>query len=138
MIAYFDTSALVKLLIEEAGSQTADDAWRAADVRMCCTIGRTEVAAAISRAWRMGRIDGETTHGLLTDLAQIWSGVTRIDADDLLCLEAASLAVLFGLRGYDAVHLAAALAPGAMLVAADGQLLAAARAAGLRTVNVGN
>lgn len=52
MIVYFDTSALVKLLIAEPGSGTAEQVWRAADARVCCTVGYTEGAAAIARAWR--------------------------------------------------------------------------------------
>lgn len=109
MIAYFDASALVKLLIEEPGSITAEQAWYAADARICCSVGMAEVAAAVGRAMRMGRIDSGTAHGILTDLETVWSAVTRMPCDDRLAAEAAQLAVLHGLRGFDAVHLAAAL-----------------------------
>lgn len=136
MIAYFDTSGLVKLLIDEPGSDTAEASWHAADVRVCCTVGFTEAASAIGRAWRTGRIDDPTTHALLEDLTEMWAGVTRIPADDLLAGFAAELAVLYGLRGYDAIHLAAAIEPGAILVTADSALLAAAREAGLDTIDV--
>lgn len=136
MIAYFDTSALVKLLIEEPGSSTAEEAWWAADVRLCCAIGLAEAAAAVGRAERTGRLDNQVAHAVLTDLWGLWRGVTRIPGDDELAAEAASLAVLFGLRGYDAVHLAAALSAAATVVAGDGALLSAADAANLATVNL--
>lgn len=136
MIAYFDTSALVKLLIDEPGSDIAETSWQAADVRVCCTVGFTEAAAAVGRAWRIARIDEPTAQALLVDLAELWTGVTRVLADDLLAGHAAELAVLHGLRGYDAIHLAASIEPGATLVAADGALLAAAREAGLDTIDV--
>lgn len=136
MIAYFDTSALVKLLIEEAGSDTAEQAWHAANARVCCTIGFAEAAAAISRSWRMRRIDDATTHALLDGLDGLWTGIARVLPDDELARSAARLAVLSGLRGYDAVHLAAAIEVHATLVAADGALLTAARRAGLATIDV--
>lgn len=136
MIAYFDTSALVKLFIDEAGSGTAEAAWYAADVRACCTVGYTEAAAAISRAWRSSRIGEKTTHDLLGDLTNLWPGVTRINVDDELALDAARLAVVYGLRGYDATHLAASIESAATLVAADGALLTAARTFGLATIDV--
>ena len=101
---------------------------------MCCTVGLTEAAAAIGSR-RTARIDEPTTHALLEDLAELWTGVTRAVADDLRG-HTAKLAVLHGLRGYDAVHLAASIEPGATLVAADGALLAAARDAGLDTIDV--
>lgn len=126
----------MKLLIEETGSETAEQAWFAADVRLCCTVGFPEASAAISRAWRMRRIESETAHVLLEDLTDLWLQITRIQADDELARDAAQCAVLFGLRGYDAMHLAAVRAPQATLVAADGQLLVAARKCGLATIDV--
>lgn len=137
MIAYFDTSALVKLLIDEAGSEIAEQAWFAADVRVCCSIGITEAAAAIARAWRSRRIDEAMTRVLLDDLAEQWRSVARVRPDDELTAHAAELAVLFGLRGYDAVHLAAAIAVNGMFVAADRDLLDAAGRSALDIVDLG-
>lgn len=135
MIAYFDTSALVKLLVVEPGSEAAEAAWYAADVRVCCTVGHTEAAAAIGRAWRMGRFGARTAHEMLLDLDGLWQRVARIPVDDELARDAAQLAVLHGLRGYDAVHLAAATAPTATLVAGDVALLEAARTSGLAIID---
>lgn len=137
MIAYFDTSALVKLLIDEPGSALAEASWEAADVRVCATVGYTEATAAIARAWRTKRIDEPTVHRLLVSLAELWQGISRIVVDDELAHHAGALAVDHGLRGYDAVHLAASLQPTATLIAADAALLVAAHDAGLDTVDVG-
>ena len=126
----------MKLLIEEPGSITAEQAWYAADARICCSVGMAEVAAAVGRAMRMGRIDSGTAHGILTDLETVWSAVTRMPCDDRLAAEAAQLAVLHGLRGFDAVHLAAARSAAAALVAGDGALLAAANSCGLIAIDV--
>lgn len=136
MIAYFDTSALVKLLIDEVGTATTRATWDAADVRLCAAIGRTEAAAAVGRARRMGRIDEQIAHDLLVDLADLWKNLTRLPVDEDLCEIAARLAVLHGLRGYDAVHLAAAVDGAATLVAGDHALLTTAKHARLVTVDV--
>ena len=126
----------MKLLIEEPGSITAEQAWYAADARICCSVGMAEVAAAVGRAMRMGRIDSGTAHGILTDLETVWSAVTRMPCDDRLAAEAAQLAVLHGLRGFVAVHVAAARSAAAALVAGDGALLAAANSCGLIAIDV--
>jgi len=44
--------------------------------------------------------------------------------------------VLHGLRGYDAIHLAASIETGATFVATDGSMPRAARDAGLDTIDV--
>lgn len=136
MIAYFDTSAIVKLLIEETGSATAETAWHACDARLCCTVGIAEAAAAIGRAQRTDRIAVPEADRILADLSGLWRGITRVLCDDALARHAAELAVLLGLRGYDAIHLAAALSADATLVAGDGPLLRGATACGLATVDV--
>jgi len=51
-------------------------------------------------------------------------------------IDAAALAVLHGLRGCDATHLAASTTSRAAVVAADGALVQVARAGGLATVDV--
>ena len=84
----------------------------------------------------MQRIDEATTHALLGGLDELWTGIARVLPDDELAHNAAQLAVLFGLRGHDAVHLAATIEVHATLVAADDALLMAARRAGLATIDV--
>jgi predicted nucleic acid-binding protein len=136
LIAYFDTSALVKLLIEEVGSDAAEELWHAADVRLCASVGQAEAAAAVGRAWRMGRIDERVAHAVLVDLGVLWASMAHLPVDEELGTQAARLAVLHGLRGYDAVHLAAAVTGTATLIAGDQALLIAARACRLVTVDV--
>lgn len=136
MIGYFDTSAIVKLFIEEPGSTTAAATWHASDVRLCCTVGYTETAAALARAARIGRIDVDVVDGLVDVLDDVWQRVTSFAVDERLARAAAAYALRLELRGYDAVHLAAAAEAGATLITADVALLASARAVGLETVDV--
>lgn len=135
MIAYFDTSAIVKLLIAEDGSETAARAWRASDARICAAVGLTEAVAAIARAQRLHRIDTDVASDLFGQLEQLWTGVSTLIIDDELAIKGAMMAVDHALRGYDAVHLAAAGTTAATFVGADTALLAAAAAIGLDTVD---
>lgn len=136
MSEYFDSSALVKLLIAESGSRAAVLQWEVADAPCCVTIGMAEVAAALGAAERSGRISTRQRNAAQRDLDEMWSHVARQIADDELAVAAAGLAVAHGLRGYDAVHLAAAVATSDLFVGADQSLLAAARAEGLATADV--
>lgn len=135
MIAYFDTSALVPLLVDEPGSELASRAWteaaRVVSSRLCVS----ELHAAVAAAVRSGRLPGEATEhrGHADDVLQ---QLTHLGVDDELVGSAAALAWRHGLRGYDAVHLATALrAPTEVVLAGDGPLLSAAASEGLAVVD---
>ena len=136
MIAYFDTSAVVKLLIDEPGSQTVERVWHAADARVCATVGYTETAAALGRAGRTGRLSPAGVRRSVDGLASVWTSFHRTVVDDELAWNAANLALTHGLRGFDAVHLAAAVATSELLVTADQSLLLAAQSVGLAIADV--
>ncbi len=108
MILYLDTSAFVKLFINEPGSKQVQGAvQRAAD---CYThlITYVEIRAALAKALRVGR---ETEEGLelhRSELEIMWRSVNVISPNETLIHRAAELAEQFGLRAYDSVHLAAA------------------------------
>ncbi len=72
-------------------------------------------------------------------MERLWSHVDRVGLTEELATEAGDLAEAHGLRGYDAVHLASVVAVAdaeTVLVAADGELLGAARKLGLMTAVV--
>jgi len=72
-------------------------------------ISRAEIAAALAKAARMGALlPGEAEAALETFRVE-WPDFIRIQITEALVARAASLAWQYGLRGYDAVHLAAAL-----------------------------
>lgn len=138
MILYVDASALVKRYIAEPGSQFVVDAMNAATVVGMGLITRAETAAAIAKARRMRVISETTARTALDRLDLNWSFFTRLALTEALVAHAGDLAWKHGLRGYDAVHLAAALAwqeglhlP-VTLATFDKQLWEAAEAEGLR------
>ncbi|MGH9273998.1 MAG: type II toxin-antitoxin system VapC family toxin [Acidimicrobiales bacterium] len=136
MIAYLDTSAVVKLLIDEPGSDAAERLWLAADTRVCVTVGQVEATAALGRARRTGRLSAVGVRRGVEQLAHLWESVAQLVVDDALASAACRVALAHELRGDDAVHLAAAIASADTFVAADRRLLAAAQAAGLAVADV--
>lgn len=140
MITYFDTSALVPLLVEEPGSATSLSLWRAATDVVCSQLGYVETAAALARATRLGRMTTGQQERTLAQLDQVWDEMTVLPVDESLARQAAALARAHALRGFDAVHCAAALRiADADTVAAsgDGDLLAAWRTEGLPVADTG-
>jgi predicted nucleic acid-binding protein len=110
LIAYFDTSALIKTLLEEDGSPLADEVWLRASARIASRLVYPEARAALAAAHRGGRIDMPTHRSTVTDLQAACGAMVLIGVDWALAQQAGDLAEQHGLRGYDAVHLATALA----------------------------
>jgi predicted nucleic acid-binding protein len=109
MIVYLDASAIVKRYLAEAGSPSVDRLVVQASVLGTSLVSRVEVAAAIARAARMNALlAAEAEKALKTFRAQ-WADLIATPVTQSLVARADSLAWDYGLRGYDAVHLASAL-----------------------------
>lgn len=109
MILYLDASALVKRYVAERGSMEVAAAVAAASPAGTAVISRAETAAALAKAVRMGIITKEDATAALTRFQREWPHFIRLQVTEALVARAAALAWSHGLRGYDAVHLAAAL-----------------------------
>lgn len=139
MIAYFDTSALVPLLIDEPASSICERLWDDAEDVVSVRIAYVEAAAAIAQARRLERLTRSQQRDALRLLDETWDQFQLIDVDEPLVHRAGALADLHSLRGYDATHCAGAESINdADVVAASGdwQLLAAWRAIGMHTFDV--
>lgn len=140
MILYLDTSALVPLIIEEPSTRQCVTLWDAADRVFSHRIAYVETTAALGMAHRMQRIDDRDLGAGRSALDRLWGALDIVELGSELVGRAADLSIAHALRGYDAVHCAAAeqLANGQELVAAagDARLLAAWRALGLNTADV--
>ncbi|HWL38422.1 MAG TPA: type II toxin-antitoxin system VapC family toxin [Frankiaceae bacterium] len=110
MIAYFDTSALVKLLFDdEPGRVVAFAAWVRSERVVASTLLYPEATAALARARRGHRLTSLTARAAFRLLEHLIEEVELVDPTRVLLWEAASMARGHRLRGYDAVHLASAL-----------------------------
>jgi predicted nucleic acid-binding protein len=106
--AAFDTSALVKLVIDEAGSQAARELWAAAEPPVCCRLAYVEARAALAAARRAERLTKPQLAAAKRGFDTVWGQAGVVEVSEDLILDAAALAERHALRAYDAVHLAAA------------------------------
>ncbi len=110
MIVYFDTSAVIKLLVDEQGSDRAAELWQRADLLVSSQLLYVEARAALAAAYRSGRLDAPGLDRARTGLEALFAELRTIAVDEPLARAAGDLAEQHSLRGYDAVHLASALA----------------------------
>jgi uncharacterized protein len=134
LIAYFDTSALVPLLVEEDGSTRASLMWDEADRIAGVRLVYAEAHAALASARRSGRIEARGLRHAVGELMRLYDQIDVVEASDVLVRRAGVLAEEYALRGYDAVHLAGAetiAGEDSVLVAGDGLLCRAAESLGI-------
>lgn len=137
MNVFFDSSAIVKLLLGERDSRLVDMLWSRAARRIVSRMTYPEVRAALAAALRSERITATAHEDVCNSFDETFAAADVIDVDDLLAIEAADLADSYALRGYDAVHLASALsvdAPRVVVATWDRDLSAAASACGCAVV----
>ena len=132
MITYVDTSTLIKLIVDEEGSDRAELIWQTADSVASASLVVVEARAALAAAVRGNRLSANQSHVAKIELAAFVDDLHLVEVTVELIESAAQLAEAESLRGYDAVHLAAALFVGAtVLSSADRTLCEAAERQGL-------
>lgn len=107
MVAYFDTSAFVPLLLKEAAAPGCRRVWDQADLVFTTRLLYVESVAALRRANRQGRLPDHGVESAMALLLRLWRELRMVEIDSDLTERAGALAWHFGLRGYDAVHCAA-------------------------------
>jgi len=133
---YADSSALVKLVREEPESPALRAFLAEADI-VTCELVLTELPRAIRRA--VAHDPGLPLDLLIERAGETLEAVALLSLDRPLLLAAGALAEP-ALRTLDAIHVAAAVdvSPLDAFVSYDERQAAAARLAGLRTVQPGN
>jgi predicted nucleic acid-binding protein len=109
MILYLDTSALVKRFVLEKGSTDVNTLISTADLVGSSIISQVEMASALGKALRMEWIDSTSAQSAYRDFLGQWQYFTRLMVSPGLIDRAAQLSWDYGLRGYDATHMASAL-----------------------------
>lgn len=136
MIAYFDTSAVVPLLVQEPTTDHCTRLWDEATRIVSARLVYPEACAALARAVRMGRLTSAQMTAATVELDDVIEQVDFIEITAELAHGAGQLAQQHGLRGYDAVHLAAGVSiadDDVVFVTDDTGLADAALATGLAT-----
>ena len=110
MRLYLDTSALVKLYVEEEESALVRSAAERAGLIATSAIAYVEARAAFVRRRHEGGISAGGYRRIVRDLDADWSRYLMVEVTDPLLREAARLVEAHRLRASDAVHLASAVA----------------------------
>ncbi|MBA2609009.1 MAG: type II toxin-antitoxin system VapC family toxin [Actinobacteria bacterium] len=139
MTGYFDTSAIVPLLVMEPGSDAARRLFDSVDIVTSSRLLYAEARAALAAARRAARLDLAGLRDAVAGLEDLYASMERIEPSERIVRRAGDLAELHRLRGYDAVHLASAEAIAEdelVLVAGDHDLIRAAAALGFATAEL--
>jgi predicted nucleic acid-binding protein len=134
-LVYFDSSALVKLVVQEAGSDLAAELWDGCDAALASRLAYPEVRAALAAAGGNHDLTADDLQLAEQAWEQYWAAVRPVELTAAVERHAGRLACTHALRGADAVHLASALAvadPDLIVAVWDRRLHAGAGAVGLQ------
>ena len=142
---YYDTSALVKQYLQEAGSKLVLELLKSGEKVYTASLTYAEGHAAFSRRTREGRLTRQTARRLALRFDKDWESYdVVILGEDVLRL-ARQMLYRHPLRSADAIHLASALllartSPTARwsFICADGRLCDAAKAEGFQPIFTAN
>ena len=112
-LVYFDSSAFVKLVVEEEGSDIASALWDGCDAALSSRLAYPEVCAALAAAHRNHDLGHRGFMAASRDWEEFWRATRQVEFTPDIERHAGELARRRALRGGDAVHLASALAIGA-------------------------
>lgn len=130
---YLDSSALVKRYVREDGSQALAERLAKEDLVATSRVAQAEVAAAIARRCRERSLSVKERDRLITALESDLLSMLVVEVTAQVLRPVGRLVRAHPLRGFDAVHVACALAlvPDVTFASADLNLNSAAAAAGL-------
>jgi predicted nucleic acid-binding protein len=108
VILFCDTSALMKLLVDETQSDQIRQISTTVDAIGVCRISWAETMAVLARLQREDPVCNEDLEQARQHLIQSWKTFTIVEVSQPLVETAGRFADVFALRGYDSVQLAAA------------------------------
>ena len=110
MIAYFDSSSIVKWFFDEPHMDLSRTIRNMASLVFTSIVCFPEVMSAIYRARKEGRCSKVDMEVVREEFLRIWPGFHWVRVNETLIQQTGQLIFRHGLRGYDSIHLASALA----------------------------
>jgi predicted nucleic acid-binding protein len=111
LIAYFDSSALLKLFLNEPDAELALDLWNQAEQVVTSDISYLEVRAGLARAARENppRLSGTGYEDAKRQFDQLWAQIISLTITERLIRQASDVAEQYALRAYDSLQFATVL-----------------------------
>lgn len=110
MIAYFDSSSIVKWFFDEPQMDRARKTKDQSEIAITSPLSFPEVMSAICRAKSEKRCSGYDVKLVKEEFLSVWPNFQLVQINDSLIQLSGKLVFTHGLKGYDSVHLASALA----------------------------
>ncbi len=107
---YADSSALVKVYLDEPGAPEMRALLAENEVVITSVIALPEQISAVRRASAGGRIEAGRAEFLRGEILSHWADMMSVGVNEATLRSAVDVAWRFGLPGFDAVHLGSALA----------------------------
>ena len=109
MIAYFDSSSIVKWFFDEPLSEMAGDIKDSSKIAVTSLIAFPEVMSAFNRAFKDRRCTQSELDKIRTGFLRIWSDFQRVAITEHLVRKSETLIFKHNLKGFDSLHLASAI-----------------------------
>ncbi|MFQ5685146.1 MAG: type II toxin-antitoxin system VapC family toxin [Candidatus Scalindua sp.] len=109
MIVYIDTSDLVKLYVDEAGSKKTRDIVHNTTVLSTSKVAYAEARSAFARKQKEDGFSGRVLRKIVEDFNNDWESYFVIEITDGIIRFAGDIAEKHILRGFDSIHLASAV-----------------------------
>jgi predicted nucleic acid-binding protein len=106
MTLYLDTSSLVKLYVQEDGSDEVRNLVAHAAVVATSVVAHAESRAALAKLRRRGDLSRSRFAAAKRDLETEWPTFLALDVTGAVSWQAGEFAERYALRGFDALHLA--------------------------------
>jgi len=109
VIAYFDSSSIVKWFFDEPYAEVARSIKDETDAAFTSLVSYPEVLSSFNRAWKEGRCSKSDMELVQNEFIRIWRDFLWIKPNEKLILDTRELISKYGLRGFDSIHLASSL-----------------------------
>jgi predicted nucleic acid-binding protein len=106
VILYLDTSSLVKLYVDEESSEDVRELCIEANIFATSRVAYPELLSALTRRNNIGDLLNSEFESLVHKFTTEWGRYVSLDINEI---HAGELVRKHGIRGLDAIHLAAAL-----------------------------
>jgi uncharacterized protein len=97
---------LIKLLVEEPGSEIANEAYDSSVAASTSAVAYLEASSALARMQKGGRLSSQAYRTALHDRDELWGELQVHSITDSLIGTASRAAAEHALRAYDCLHLA--------------------------------